>query len=138
MEIINIINQFDIRGNVTDVKPLGNGHINDTWLVTTCCEKYTFQRINTNIFKTPDNLMDNMFAVTEYLKQNYPDEITINYVFTKSGEKYLNCDAGCYRASVYIDNVIALDSARNADDFYESGLAFGNFQRKLADFPADT
>lgn len=138
MEIRNIINEFQISGVIQDIKPLGNGHINDTCLVTTCCEKYTFQRINTDIFKNPDELMDNLFAVTEYLKEKFPSELTINYVRTKSGDKYFKCDTGCYRMSVYIDNVIALDSARNGDDFYESAVAFGNFQRKLADFPADT
>lgn len=138
MEVRDILNQFEIEGNILSIAPLGNGHINDTCLVTTCCEKYTFQRINTDIFKNPDELMDNLFAVTEYLKKNYPDELTISYVRTKSGDKYFKCDTGCYRVSVYIDNVIALDSARDAHDFYESAVAFGNFQGKLANFPADT
>lgn len=138
MEINKILEQFDLKGNIKDIRPLGNGHINDTCLVTTCCEKYTFQRINTDIFKNPDELMDNLFAVTEYLKKNYPDELTINYVRTKDGKKYYKCEDGCYRLSVYIDNVIALDSARSADDFYESAVAFGDFQKKLAGFPADT
>ncbi len=138
MELTNILSHFNYEGRIIDIKPLGNGHINDTCLVTTECCKYTFQRINTDIFKNPDELMDNLFAVTEYLKKNYPDELTICYVPTTDGKKYYNCDKGAYRLSVYIDNVVALDSARDANDFYESAVAFGNFQKKLADFPADT
>lgn len=138
MEINDIVQQFDIDGKILEIKPLGNGHINDTCLVLTDCQKYTFQRINTDIFTSPDELMDNMFAVTEYLKKNYPNDKTINYVRTKSGGKYFKCESGCYRLSVFIDNVIALDGARSPEDFYESAVAFGNFQKKLADFPADT
>lgn len=135
---MDIIKQFDIRGSVLSISPLGNGHINDTCLVVTDSEKYTFQRINTDIFKNPDDLMDNLFAVTEYLKANYPNDKTINYIRTKDGKKYFRCDSGCYRLSVYIDNVLALDSARNSDDFYESAVAFGNFQKKLSGFKAQT
>ncbi len=138
MEVRDILKQFDLKGEIKSISPLGNGHINDTCLVETCCEKYTFQKINTNVFKNPDELMDNLFAVTEYLKANYPNDKTIVYVRTKDGKKYFKCDSGCYRLSVYIDNVIALDSARNADDFYESAVAFGSFQKKLAGFPVDT
>ena len=35
MDKIDIIKQFDIEGDVLEVKPLGNGHINDTNLVIT-------------------------------------------------------------------------------------------------------
>lgn len=138
MEINDIIRQFNINGKIKSICPLGNGHINDTMLVTTDCEKYTFQRINTDIFRNPDELMENLFAVTEYLKKHFPEDKTINYVQTLDGKRYFRCDRGCYRMSVFIDNVIALDGARNASDFYESAVAFGNFQKKLADFPADT
>lgn len=138
MEINDIVKQFDIRGEIKSVSPLGNGHINDTLLVTTDCEKYTFQRINTEIFKNPDELMENLFAVTEYLKKHYPEDKTINYIRTLNGARYFRSDSGCYRMSVFIDNVIALNGARNANDFYESAVAFGTFQKKLADFPADT
>ncbi len=138
MELKNIIEQFQIEGTVVDVKPLGNGHINDTNLVITDRCKYTFQRINTNVFKNPDELMANLFAVTEYLKENYPDDLTITFVKTKSGDKYLKNDGNCYRMYKFIENVIGLDAARNADDFYQSAFAFGEFQKKLANFPAHT
>ncbi len=138
MEIKDILKQFKIKGDVISVAPLGHGHINDTRLVTTDREKYTFQRINTDVFKNPEELMENLVAVTEYLKANYPNDKTINYVKTLDGKNYLTCDSGCYRLSVYIDEVISLDNARSADDFYESAVTFGNFQRKLSGFPADT
>lgn len=138
MEIKDIIRQFNIEGEIVDIKPLGNGHINDTMLVTTDKQKYTFQRVNTDIFKDIDALMDNVFAVTEYLAKNYPDELTLNFIRTADGGKYYNTDGKCYRMWVFIDNVIGLDAARDLNDFYQSAVAFGDFSKKLADFPADT
>ena len=47
-----IISQFDITGTVNEVKPLGNGLINDTYKVTTQEEDapdYVLQRINLSL-----------------------------------------------------------------------------------------
>ena len=48
-----ILQQFNLSA---DIEPYGNGHINDTFLVTP--KKYILQRINISIFKNPDELMD--------------------------------------------------------------------------------
>ena len=138
MDKIDIIKQFAIDGDVLEVKPLGNGHINDTNLVITDKNKYTFQRVNTGIFKDIDALMDNVFAVTEYLMEKYPNELTLNFIRTKSGDKYYKDGDSCYRMWVFIDDVIGLDAARDLNDFYQSAVAFGDFSKKLADFPAHT
>lgn len=138
MDKTEVIQQFNIMGDVVAVKPLGNGHINDTSLVITTQNKYTLQRINTGIFSNVEALMDNVFAVTEYLAKHYPNERTLNFIPTKSGEKYYRDGEDCYRAWVFIDNVVALDAARNLNDFYQSAVAFGDFAKKLADFPAHT
>ena len=62
-----IVSQFDIKGTVTEVKPLGNGLINDTFKVTTAesdCPDYVLQRINNAIFTDVAMLMRNITTVT--------------------------------------------------------------------------
>ena len=59
-----ILQQFNLSA---DIEPYGNGHINDTFLVTP--KKYILQRINVSIFKNPDELMDNIENVTSFLKE---------------------------------------------------------------------
>ena len=44
-------------------KAYGNGHINDTFLVINE-KKYVLQRINSNVFPNPVELLGNMAAVT--------------------------------------------------------------------------
>ena len=55
MNINEILWQFAVKA---EVEPYGNGHINDTYCVT--YPRYILQRINTGIFKNPDELMENI------------------------------------------------------------------------------
>ena len=68
----NIVSQFAIRGTVSEIKPLGEGLINDTYKVTTVepdAPDYVLQRINTNVFPDPDMVMRNIKAVTSHIRQ---------------------------------------------------------------------
>ena len=56
---------------------------------------------------------------------------------TRDGRDYLLTEAGeCWRAYDFIEGSICLDAAQTPEDFYQSAVAFGTFQRQLADFPA--
>ncbi|MBQ1936097.1 MAG: mucin desulfatase, partial [Clostridia bacterium] len=64
MDAQAIASQFTIQSPVVSAKPMGIGNINASFVVT--CEdgsKYALQRINTNIFKDPKGMMNNIFAV---------------------------------------------------------------------------
>ena len=43
-----------------------------------------------------------------------------------------------WRAYHFVEDAYALEEISNPQDFYESAVAFGHFQRMLADFPADS
>ena len=46
-ELKAIVAEFDVKGAVLDIKPLGNGLINDTLLVVTDGpDNYVLQRVN--------------------------------------------------------------------------------------------
>ena len=88
---INIANKFCYDGYIVSIKPIGAGHINKTYLVETTKEKYTLQLINTSIFKDPEGLMQNIFNVTEFLKEKIKSRggdikrETLSVVKTKDG-----------------------------------------------------
>ncbi len=147
--INDILSAFAFDGALKEYKLFGSGHINTTYIVT-CEEKgkiteYIVQKINTNVFKNPDELMQNLFAVTSFLRKKIrssggdPSRETLKYIKTADGKNYLKCENGdCYRAYRFIDRSISYDSIESAEQFGKSGIAFGKFQRYLADFPADT
>lgn len=144
------IQNFDFEGKVIDKKPLKKGHINDTFCIV--CEtenkqnkKYILQKINTNIFKNPDELMENVVNVTSYIRKiviengGNPERETLNIIPTKNGENYYkDKDGDCFRVYKFIEDATTYDLVQNAQDFYESAVAFGNFQRLLSNFPANT
>ena len=134
--------QFQMDGEVADIQSYGNGHINDTYLVHVKngenVKRMILQGINTDIFQDVDGLMENIQKVTSFLREEIvkeggdPERETLNVVPTLEGKSYFKAEDGrCYRIYKFIDAV------RTPEDFYESGKAFGNFQSKLAAFPAE-
>lgn len=148
--IENAIAQFAMEGTLKEKRPYGNGHINDTFLLTyettSGGEKhYILQRMNHNIFKNPKQLMENMVHVTEYLRKiitangGDPDRETLNTVTTLNGGYFYEDDSNNFwRVLLFIENTLCLEQVESKKDFYDSAVAFGNFQRLLSDFPAQT
>ena len=139
-KILNeVLQQFDL---VTDIEPYGNGHINDTYLITE--HKYILQRINTSIFKNPDELMDNIENVTVFLKKKIvaacgdPERETLTVIPTKDGKNYYRLDDNnVFRVYVFISNTKSIENSKTPEDLYEAGVGFGHFQKLLADFPVE-
>lgn len=147
MKVEEIVAQFQVDGVLKKVEPFGNGHINDTYLLTTEGEKgvrhYILQRMNDSIFKDLDGLMENVVAVTEYLKKiiikndGDPDRETINIIKTKDGKNYLRLpDGRAFRLMLFVENSVCFEKVESSQDFYDSAVAFGIFQKQLSGFPA--
>lgn len=136
-----IIRNFNINYKA---EPYGNGHINDTFLCD-CNPKYIIQKINTSIFSNPEEVMDNISAVTEHLKKKIiknggdPDRETLQIVKTIDNKNVYRTESGDYfRAYKYVDKSVTKEAAQTPEDLYNAAKAFGKFQNMLSDFPADT
>ncbi len=138
-----IINKFQINGDVSSVIPFGNGHINNTYLVDTAkgeeAFKYILQQINTTVFKNPDYVMENIYNVTEFLREKSGNaRESLTFIKTAAGELYYRSpNEGAWRMYEYIDFADGVDRPTD-EEFYESALAFGKFQNILSTFPAST
>ena len=133
------------------VKPFGEGHINETYAVYmpgedgTDVPLYVLQRININVFKNPDQVMDNIFGVTEYLRNVIREEggdldrETLSYIKTKSGETYFeDADGQPWRCLHYVPNSVCYQMVERPEQFYQSALSFGHFLKQLGDYPAES
>ena len=64
-----VAEKFNLQGNVIDIRPLGNGLINDTYkVVTDAGQDYVLQRVNNAIFKDVELLQNNIVAVTSHIR----------------------------------------------------------------------
>ena len=145
----NILHKFNFKGEMVDIQPFGAGHINKTYIATYKREdgtikQYVVQQVNSTVFKNIDTLMENVFAVTSFLRQRIKENggdserETLHYIKTSDGDKYYFDGENYYRAYVFVDKSISYNSVDDAEIFKSSGAAFGKFQRYLADFPAET
>lgn len=131
---------------IVSYRLFGNGHINDTYLVE-CTEGYprfVLQRINGEVFQNLEALNSNVELVTEFLREKItasggdPDRETLNLYPAKDGQKHYTDERGqCWRLTLYIEDSVCYDQVEKPEDFYLSGKGFGQFQRMLAEFPAD-
>ena len=130
------------------VKPFGEGHINETYAVYMPTDKgeefaYILQRVNNNVFKDPAGVMENIFGVTEYLRNvvreegGDPDRETLSCIKTKNGCTYFEDSEGQpWRSYHYIQNSVCYQLVENPEQFYQSGASFGHFLKQLGSYPA--
>lgn len=141
---------FQIDGMVMKSVRYGSGHINDTYLLTLRKDDETegrviLQRMNKSVFTNPVELMENIQGVTSFLRKKIienggdPDRETLNVIPAKDGKPYFIDSEGQYwRGYIFIEDATSYDQVEKAEDFYQSAIAFGNFQCLLADYPAET
>ena len=136
--MLNICEKFQTNGAAVSCEPYGNGHINATYLVRTQTERYILQRINRHIFQDVPGLMRNVELVTAFLaKKDSNPRHSLRLVPTKDGAAYAEVEGEFYRMYDFVRDSICLDAPETDEDFYQSAVAFGSFQRQLADFPAN-
>lgn len=153
MEISNKVHEaidgFKLPGELKECIRYGSGHINDTYRLTyetpQGTKRYILQRMSTSIFKKPLELMENVSGVTAWLRKKIienggdPERETLTLVKSNDGLPYFVDSTGEYwRVYLFIEGATCYDAVKDDNDFYQSAVAFGHFQRLLADYPAET
>lgn len=142
--IDKILENYAISGKLISDCKFGEGHINSTILLEFEDNgknvKYILQRINDNIFRDVERLMQNIYSVTEFMSERIkaeggdPKKECLTVVKTRNGASYVNTEYGYFRIYNYIDGVAY--QVAEPELFYQSALAFGKFAKDLADFDA--
>ena len=153
MEISNKVHEaidgFKLPGELKECIRYGSGHINDTYRLTyetpKGTKRYILQRMSKSIFKKPVELMENVSGVTAWLRKKIienggdPERETLTLVKSNDGLPYFVDSTGEYwRVYLFIEGATCYDAVKDDNDFYQSAVAFGHFQRLLADYPAET
>ena len=119
--LYSVLKHFDFEN---EAKAYGNGHINETYVVD---PQYIVQKINTNVFKNPDELMSNILAVTKFLKDiiiaegGDPDRETLTVIPTNEGHSFYKAEDGsCFRCYEFIKDSLAIETVEDPTDLYEA------------------
>lgn len=135
-----VIRHFAISGAPVSCEEYGSGHINRTYQVKTDDgHAYILQRINRFVFNDPKAVMENVGAVTEFLRARADDpREALNFILSDTGVYYhIDGEGEFWRCYEFADGV-CLEAPESEQDFYESAIAFGRFQELLREFPAET
>ena len=136
--LTDIAGRFATQGRVMEVKPLGEGFINDTYVVTTDGPfRYILQRKNKNVFPDVPAMMDNITAVAAHIKQKVADPLreTLTVILARDGKPYFQDDKGEFWAMcLFIEDTITYDVATTPAMARQGGIGIGRFQSLLADF----
>ncbi len=136
---------FGIDGEPVNIEQNQSGHINSTYIVSTDKgARYVLQRVNTAVFKNPDELMSNIAGVTDFIRKKLEAEGkdskrgTLLFHRFEDGKYYFADKTGnAWRLYDYIDGARTYMKAEREGLFYNCAKAFGEFQNMLSDYPAD-
>jgi len=138
--------EFKIDGEFVAAMAYGSGHINDTYCVVFLDNglpvRSILQRINTNIFKRPVALMENVQRVTSHLAAQVGgepdcDRRVLTLIAARNGRAWHeDADGNFWRAYRFIERARTYDAVESTSQAFQAGKAFGRFQQLLVSLPA--
>ena len=147
-EIKQILPQFQFEGRYVDAVEMTSGNINNTYRLEYSISGrpvyYTLQHINHYVFKNPTQVMENIERVTAHLQKSFAadgessERRVLRLIPTVTGENlFVDVHGNYWRAYHFISNATPYDAPEKPVHLFETGRAFGEFQKRLCDFPAD-
>ncbi len=150
MKATRMAELFDVQGRLVGVTPAGSGNVNDTYVAvfrtTFSEERFIVQKLNLNVFPSPDAVMQNMRVVTEHVHERLEAEADEadriwqlpRIIPTKCGQDYfINDDNECWRAISLIESATAYEKVESPEHANEVGTVMGQFQRLISDIDID-
>jgi hypothetical protein len=143
MDLKRIAANFKLEGIVDRVEQLGEGFINDTFIIHTQdaqTPNYLLQRKNKRIFTNVPSMMENIKKVCNHVKEKViarngdPTREAMTIVPATDGKLYFQDEDGEFWAvCVYISDTITYSSAKTPELAYQGGKGIGMFQSMVAD-----
>lgn len=142
-ELQQIASRFALAGSIVSIDSLGEGFINDTFVVRTeeGAPDYILQRKNKRIFPDVPAMMENIRKVTEHIRRGViaaggdPAREAMTVVPTLDGQLcYEDPDGEYWAVSIFISDTVAYNKADSPFLARKGGEGIGKFQAQLADF----
>jgi hypothetical protein len=145
--LIDIADQFKPQGKVIDIQEFGHGNINSTFLVTLDSldeKQFILQRINTQVFRQPKLVMQNMGVFTVHvrdrLQRNPPNrrwEVPRVLLTQNAQNHFIDADGSFWRAISFIEAAESFDIIKDSNHAREVGYALGMFHNLISDLPTE-
>lgn len=145
-DLKDICGAFAVEGAFAAADLIPAGHINDTYRTTFDVDgrlvRFINQRINHEVFRRPDLLMENIERVTRFARERIEaaggdtERGTLTVVPTRDGASFhRTADGNYWRMFTFIEGARTYDKAEDLRLVYSASRAFGEFQKMLAALP---
>lgn len=114
-----------------------SGLINHTWKIQADQGEFILQRINTNIFASPEKIDANIGMIAAYLAASSADYLFTIPVIAKTNSRLVIQNNLAYRAFNFIPNTKTISVVETAHQAKEAAQTFAKFTKALIDFPID-
>jgi Ser/Thr protein kinase RdoA (MazF antagonist) len=141
-DLKKIAGQFQIEGKIKEVVPLGEGFINDTFIIHTekSSPKYILQRKNKRVFSPIPAMMENIKKVCDHIKAKVekaggdPLREAMTIIPANDGKLYFLDEEDEYWAvSLFIEDTVTYEAAETPELAYAGGKGIGKFQSLVSD-----
>jgi len=148
--LASIAAAFDLPGRICGLEPLGNGNVNDSFLVV--CEgpplrRFVLQKLNRKVFVRPELVMANMIAIGEHVDGRLTQgcallaerrwELPRVLHCREQGLPWVEREGGFWRMITFIETSRSFDVVAGADQAREVGFGLGLFHHLISDLSPD-
>ena len=151
-ELKVVAEAFDLPDAVRSIAPLGNGNVNDTFMVEAGEHRYVLQRLNTQVFRQPELVMRNLQVLDRHVQQRLQadqDPATPllagrrwelpRVICTRDAAQAWHCcqSGGFWRTLTYVADARSVDVIEHRDQARELGWGLGLFHQLISDLPVE-
>lgn len=135
MVIDSILRAYGIVSGDSRIEPLVGGLINRTWKITSGAKQYILQRVNTNVFKKPYELAENISMLKQYLEERSPGYLFVAPLKSLGDEDIVHDQQeGYFRLYPFVQGSHTINVVTTSGQAFEAALQFGKFTRLLCGF----
>ncbi|MEM6254716.1 MAG: aminoglycoside phosphotransferase family protein [Cyanobacteria bacterium P01_D01_bin.156] len=146
--LTSIAQKFLGDAGVASIRPLGNGNINDTYLVETkhaSNYRCVLQRINRDVFPNPHQVMDNLCGFVNHVQkqlQAVPSgrrwEVPTVLRTEQNQHHWQDHQGQVWRSLSFVESTTTFDTIQSSEHANEAGYGLGYFHSLLSNLSTDT
>ena len=145
-ELVAVAEAFDLPGLITAIAPLGNGNVNDTYLLEVhsggaTAGHYVLQRLNTRVFPQPELVMQNLEALSAHAEQHpligQRWEVPRLIANRHTGRPWLWAEGQFWRLQSFIEEAVTVEAITNQEQARQVGRGLGLFHFLISDLPPE-
>lgn len=150
--LVTLAECFELPGPVESIEPLGNGNVNETFLVQVKDQargeggsRFVLQRLNTHVFPQPQLVMRNLQVLSDHAQRRRHQEQrweeqhweVPRVIANRRSQEPWVVDAGQFwRMISFVEDAVTVDAIANPEQARQVGRGLGLFHTLISDLPA--